>query len=58
MFSIVAVPTYSPTDTVGGPLLCTPSPAIVICRYVTDGHSDWCEVVPRGGFYFHFSHNQ
>ena len=40
LFSIVAVPTYIPTNSVGGSLFFTPSPAFVICRLFNDGHSD------------------
>ena len=35
----------------------TPSPAFVICWLVSDGHSDWCEVVPHCSFDLHFSNN-
>ena len=34
----------------------SPSPAFIICKLVDDGHSDWCEVVPRN-FNLHFSNN-
>jgi len=30
----------------------------VICGLLTDGHSDWCEVVSRCSFDLHFSTNQ
>ena len=32
-----------------GPLSPTPSPAFItdICRLLSDGHSDWCEVIPH-----------
>ena len=38
-------------DSKGGSLFSTAPPALVICGFINDGHSDWCEVV-------HFSNNQ
>ena len=35
-------------------LFPTPSPAFVICR-LSDGYSDWCEMIPYCSFYFCFS---
>uniref|UniRef100_A0A4X1VZ88 DEP domain-containing protein n=1 Tax=Sus scrofa TaxID=9823 RepID=A0A4X1VZ88_PIG len=32
--------------------------ALVICGFMNDGHSDWCEVVSHGSFDLHFSYNQ
>jgi len=32
--------------------------ALVICGFITDGHSDWCEVVSHGSFDLYFSYNQ
>ena len=56
LFSIVAVPVYIPTNSVGGlPLLHIPSPAFIICRLFDDGHSDWYEVIPHCGFNWHYS---
>ena len=40
LFSIVAAPTYIPTNSVGGFNFSTPSPAFVICTLFNDGHSD------------------
>ena len=58
LFSIVAAPTYIPTNGVRGFLFSpTRSPAFVICR-LNDGHSDWCEVIPHGSFDFHFFNKQ
>ena len=57
LFSIVVVPIYIPTNSVGGLLFSTPSPAFFVCRLFDAGHSDWCEVVPHRGFDFHFSNN-
>ena len=31
-------------------LFSIPSPAFVICRFINDGHSDWCEVVHHSSF--------
>ena len=36
----------------------TPSQAHIICRPFSDGHSDWCEVIPHSTFDLHFSTNQ
>ena len=51
LFSIAAVPIYTPTNSVGGLLfLHRPSVFIkIICRLSRDGHSDQCEVM------FHYS---
>ena len=40
-----------------GSLLSTPSPAFIICRLFSDGHSDQCEVVPPCSFDMHFPNN-
>ena len=29
------------------PFFSTPSPALMVCRFFDDGHSDWCEVIPH-----------
>ena len=47
LFSIVVEPIYIPTISVGGfPFLHTLS-VFIVCRVFGDGHSDWCEVIPR-----------
>ena len=33
------------------------SPALIICRFLDDGCSDWCEVVPYCNFDLHFSNS-
>ena len=33
-----------------GFLLCTPSPAFIVCRFFGDCHSDWFEVMPHCRF--------
>ena len=38
-------------------LFSTSSPALIVCRFSDDGHSDLCEVVPHCGFDLHFSNN-
>jgi len=51
-FSIVALPVYIPTNSVGGfPFLH------ILSRiyYFDDGHSDWCEVKPHCSFLHFFS---
>ena len=54
MFSVVIVPIYIPTNSVGGSLF---SPAFVICRLINDSHSGHYEVVPHCSFDLHFSNN-
>ena len=39
-------------------LFSTPSPAVFVCRFFDDGHSDWCEVIPHYSFDLHFSNNE
>ena len=41
-----------------GSLFSTPSPAIVICGLINDGHYNWLGVVPHISFDLHFSNNQ
>ena len=49
LFSMVVVPFYILTSSVGGSLFSTPSLAFTVCRFFfDDGHSDWCEVIPHG----------
>ena len=55
LFSIVVVPIYIPTNSVGGSLFSTPSPAFVICGLFDDGHSDQCEVIPHCSLDLYFS---
>ena len=52
LFSIVVVPTVQK-----GSLFSIPPPAFVICGLISDGHSEWREVVSRGSFDLHFSNN-
>ena len=60
LFSIVIVPIYIPTNSVGGfpSPFSTPSPAFVVCVLINDGHSDRCEVISHSSFDLHFSNNQ
>ena len=40
-------------------LLCTPSPALIVCRLFDESHSDWCEVVSHcSSFDLHLSSNE
>ena len=47
MYSIVAVQFIFPPTVQEGSLFSTPSPAFIVCRFFDEGHSDWCEVIPR-----------
>jgi len=58
LVSTMAVPIYIPTNTAGGSLFPTPSPAFVICGLIKDGPSDQCEVLPPCGFHLHFSNHE
>ena len=56
LFSIVAAPTYIPSNSVGGfPFLHTSS-ALLFADF-NDGHSDWCGVVAHCSLDTHFSNN-
>ena len=57
LFSIVVVPMYIITNSVGGFPFYTSSPAFIVCRFFDDGHSDWCEVILQCSFDLHFSNN-
>ena len=57
LFSTVTAPVYIPTNRVGDSLFSAPSLAFVICRFLDDGHSAWCEVMHCCDFDFHFSNN-
>ena len=39
-------------------LLCTPSPALIVCRLFDDSHSDQCEVIAHCSFDLYFSNNE
>ena len=41
-----------------GSRFSTAPPALVICGFINDSHSDWCEVVCHGSFDLHFSNSQ
>ena len=47
LFSIMAIPVNSPTNSGGGFPFPTSSPAFVICRLFNEGHSNLCEVIPH-----------
>ena len=57
-FPVVAVSVYIPTNSVGEFLFPTPSPALIVCRFFDDIHSDWCYMIPHCSFYLHFSNNE
>ena len=47
----MSVPVYVPTNSVGGYLFSTPSPAFVVYRFFDAGHlTDQCEVIPHCSF--------
>ena len=58
LFSTDVVPAYVSTNSVGGFLFLHNTPEFVICGFINDSHSDWCEVVCHGSFDLHFSNSQ
>ena len=58
LFSVVVIPIYIDTNSIGGFSFLHTLSSIVICGFTNDGHSYWCEVVSHGGFDMHFSNNQ
>ena len=48
---------HLPTNSVGGFIFSTPSPAFIVCRFFEDGHSDRCEAIPHCRLDLHFSNN-
>ena len=40
------------------PFFSAPSPAFIVCKFLDSSHSDWCKMVPHGGFDLHFSDNE
>ena len=54
----VAVLLCIPTNRVRGFPFSTPSPAVIVCRFLDCSHSDRCEMVPHCGFDLHFSDNE
>ena len=58
LFSVVVVPIYLPTDSVGGfPFLHTLSQHLLLVEFFYDGNSDQCEVVPHRSFDLYFSNH-
>ena len=45
LLSIVAVPIYFPVTGWECSFLSTPSPAFIVCKFLDDIHSDWCEMI-------------
>ena len=52
---IVAAPVCIPTNSALGFPFSTTSPAVVVCLFLYDGHSDRCEVASHCGFNLHLS---
>ena len=46
----MAAPVCVPPSSARGSPFCTSSPALVICAFIDDNHSDGCEVVSHCGF--------
>ena len=58
LFSIIIVPNYLPTNSVGGlPFLHTLF-SIIVCRLFNDGHSDQCDMIPDSSFNLHLFNDQ
>ena len=55
LFSIVAVPIYIPTNSVGGGPF-SPHP-FIICGFFDESHSGWCKVISHCSFDLPFSTN-
>ena len=49
--SIVAVSIYIPTNSAREFLFSTPVPALVVCGFFDNGHSDCCEVISHCSFF-------
>ena len=56
LFTVVAIPVYIPTRSVGGSFFSTPSPESV-CRLFGEGYSDWFELMIYFSFALHFCNN-
>jgi len=57
LFSIVVIPIYTPTNTVGGFPFLLPPPEFIICRLLDNGLSDWHTVIPLCSFDLYFIDN-
>ena len=58
LFYIGALSIYIPNDSARGFFFSTSSPAFIVCRFLDDGYSDWCELIPHCNFHFNFSNNE
>ena len=56
--STVAASIYIPTSSARVSLFSTLSPALVVCGFFDDGHSEQCEVIPPYSFDVQFSNNE
>ena len=52
----MAAPIHISINSIGASLFSIPSPAFIVCRFIDDGHFDWCEVISHCSFDLHFSH--
>ena len=57
MFSMVDVPTYITTSSIGGFLFLHTFPGFGMCRILNDGNSDQCEMIPYCSLDLYFSSN-
>ena len=48
---------YISANSVGGFPFLHASPVLIICRFLDDVHSDWCEMILLHSFDFQFSNN-
>ena len=58
LLSTVAAPICIPTNSAKDSPFTTSSPALVVCWFIDDGHSDRCEMVSHCGFNLHFSDDE
>ena len=56
--SILALSICIPTNNTSQSLSSTPSPALILCRFFDNGHSDQYEMIPHYSFDLHLSDNE
>ena len=54
LFSIMATPTYNPSNSGKGFFFSTSLPTYVTCGFFDDSHSDRYEMISHCGFNLHF----